>query len=366
MNTLPLEQYVDAVVGSEVPSSWPPAALEAQAVAARSFTLASLGPATAARAFDVYSDTRSQVYGGIVSETPAANAAVSATAHQAVVYGGNVAQTLFSSSSGGETVSAAEVTGSPVPYLRSVPDPYDALSPYHDWGPVAIDAAAAAKALHLAGPLIDLTPTPGPSGHNATVTAVGPTTRTTLTGTDVRLALGLRSTWFQVGWLTLVPSPSPVVYGRQGTLDGIARGLAGVTLQAKTPRRCLASGRGGRPRPVGRLLGHRLAPGADVVPARRRHEPCEPGASRGRAARARRDPRRRLHRNREPGGRRCLRPASASRRHGLEERRAGRGRSRRRVHDSRRAGGGHVPCAVRPGSRFRPGVLAGRARLTLT
>ena len=116
-----------------------------------------------------------------------------------------------------------------------MPDPYDALSPYHDWGPVAIDAAAAAKALHLAGPLIDLTPTPGPSGHNATVTAVGPTTRTTLTGTDVRLALGLRSTWFQVGWLTLVPPPSPVVYGRQGTLDGIARGLAGVTLQAKTP-----------------------------------------------------------------------------------------------------------------------------------
>ncbi len=152
-----------------------------------------------------------------------------------MVYGGNVAQTLFSSSSGGETVSAAEVTGSPVPYLRSVPDPYDALSPYHDWGPVAIDAAAAAKALHLAGPLIDLMPTPGPSGHNATVTAVGPTTRTTLTGTDVRLALGLRSTWFQVGWLTLVPPPAPVVYGRQGTLDGIARGLAGVTLEAKTP-----------------------------------------------------------------------------------------------------------------------------------
>ena len=243
--------------GSEVPSSWPPAALEAQAVAARSFTLASLGPATAARAFDVYSDTRSQVYGGIVEprrrpRTPPYRRRRTRSSSTAA----RSRTTLFSSSSGGRdrlggrgdrlagSVSASRCR------IRTTRSPRTTTGARS-----LIDAAAAAKALHLAGPLIDLTPTPGPSGHDATVTAVGPTTRTTLTGTDVRLALGLRSTWFQVGWLTLVPPPAPVVYGRQGTLDGIARGLAGVTLEAKTPTS--VPGSGSRPSPPTRRASSR-------------------------------------------------------------------------------------------------------------
>ena len=65
---------------------------------------------------------------------------------------GKVRTTFFSSSSGGRTVSAAEATGTPVPYLVSVADPYDTVSPNHDWGPALRRARAVAKALGLSRP----------------------------------------------------------------------------------------------------------------------------------------------------------------------------------------------------------------------
>ena len=106
-----------------------------------------------------------------------------------------MATTYFSSSSGGRTVSAAEGTGKAVPYLLSVPDPYDTLSPYHDWGPVLVDAKAAARAFGLGVPLSGFETSAGPSGRIATVTALGPMTQVTLSGSAVRDAFGLRSTW---------------------------------------------------------------------------------------------------------------------------------------------------------------------------
>ena len=67
---------------AEMPANWPPAALEAQAVAARSYALAQLARRDAH--FDLYADRRSQVYGGIAAETPATTAAVAATQGQVV------------------------------------------------------------------------------------------------------------------------------------------------------------------------------------------------------------------------------------------------------------------------------------------
>ena len=77
MLDVPLEQYVRGVVAAEMPSSWPAAALQAQAIASRTYALTS--DAGGSR-FDVYSDTRSQMYEGAAAETPQSNAAVSATA----------------------------------------------------------------------------------------------------------------------------------------------------------------------------------------------------------------------------------------------------------------------------------------------
>ena len=68
VNLLPLDRYLRGVVPWEVPKGWHEATYEAQAVAARSYTLATLKPG---EDFDLYSDTRSQMYGGVSAERPA-------------------------------------------------------------------------------------------------------------------------------------------------------------------------------------------------------------------------------------------------------------------------------------------------------
>jgi stage II sporulation protein D len=229
-----LESYLKGVVAAEMPPGWPLQALEAQAVAARSFALASLTPASAAAPFDLYSDSRSQVYAGIAGETPQTNRAVTATAGKVVLYDGQVALAYFSSSSGGRTESQLDANGLPVPYLKSVPDPYDTLSPYHDWGPVLVPAAKAAKELGVQGRLLDLMTSTGPTGRVATATAVGSGGEVPLLGTDVRDDLGLRSTWFTVGWLELDPPSGPVADGGSASVQGVVRGLSGVALEART------------------------------------------------------------------------------------------------------------------------------------
>jgi stage II sporulation protein D len=233
VNSVGVEQYVDGVVPSEVPSTWPAEALKAQAVAARSYALANLTTVVTASNFDLYSDTRSQVYGGIAAETTATNAAVAATARQVVLYDGKVATTYFSSSSGGRTVSAEEAWGKPVPYLVSVPDPYDTYSPNHDWGPVLFDAAEVAKLLGVAG-LSGMTTTAGPSQHVADVTASGSGAPVTLRGSALQADLGLRSTWFSVGMLALTPPAAPLSFGGTAVLSGTVRGVSDVTLEGRS------------------------------------------------------------------------------------------------------------------------------------
>jgi stage II sporulation protein D len=131
VNALALEQYVKGVIPNESPPSWPQAELRAQAVESRSFALTA---GVGGNGFDLYSDTRSQVYGGLSTETPSTNAAAEATRGQVVLYGGKVAETFFSACSGGHTESVQNVFfGPPVPYLVGVPDPYDYYCPLHDW-----------------------------------------------------------------------------------------------------------------------------------------------------------------------------------------------------------------------------------------
>jgi stage II sporulation protein D len=231
VDTVGLEQYLKAVVPSEMPSKWPGAALEAQAVAARSYALANL---TKGRGYDLYGDARSQVYGGIPAESDAASAAVDATKGQVVLYNGRIANTLFFSTSGGRTISALEATGVDVPYLASVADPYDTLSPYHDWGPVLYDAKVVAKQLKLSGSIASISVATGVSGRvKSLVASSGDDTQVTLTGNQVRNALGLRSTWFAPALLQLSPAARTVVYGGALSLRGLVHGATGLSLEAK-------------------------------------------------------------------------------------------------------------------------------------
>ena len=131
IDALPLEQYVKGVVPNESPPSWPREELRTQAVESRSFAVTG---DVGGNGFDLYDDTRSQVYGDLSTETAATDAAVDDTRGEVVTYGGEVAETFFSACSGGHTESVQNVFfGPPVPYLVGVPDPYDYLCPLHSW-----------------------------------------------------------------------------------------------------------------------------------------------------------------------------------------------------------------------------------------
>jgi SpoIID/LytB domain protein len=146
INELPMESYLRGVVPSEVPAGWPAETLKAQSIAARSYSAVRLHPDKGT--FDVYDDTRSQVYLGKSVEKAATDAAIAATAQVVIrTPGGKIASALFHSTGGGATehnenafVSATgEQIAGPYSYLRGSLDrrldgtPYDSAGPYSKW-----------------------------------------------------------------------------------------------------------------------------------------------------------------------------------------------------------------------------------------
>jgi SpoIID/LytB domain protein len=192
---VPLERYVRGVVSAEMPSSWPPAALEAQAVASRTYALTAHSGGSR---FDVYSDTRSQVYRGVAAETAQTNAAVTATAGQIVTYRGEPAITYFSASSGGTTENAENVFlgSAPEPWLQGVPDPLDS-GPSHDWTLTMSFAAAAARLKGLVKGTfrgIEVLKR-GVSPRIVAAEVLGTGGPTPVSGPEVASRLGLESSW---------------------------------------------------------------------------------------------------------------------------------------------------------------------------
>jgi SpoIID/LytB domain protein len=192
---VPLEAYVRGVVAAEMDPSWPAAALEAQAIASRTYALtAHAGEGR----FDVYADTRSQVYRGKAGETAQSNLAVKATAGQVVTYAGRPAATYFFASSGGmtESVQGAFPGAAPEPWLRAVPDPFD-TGPLHSWSK-SLSFAAAAHELHglVRGSFRGIEVlTRGASPRIVSAAVLGSKGATTITGQELAARLGLYDTW---------------------------------------------------------------------------------------------------------------------------------------------------------------------------
>lgn len=190
---VPIEAYVRGVVAAEMPSSWPAAALEAQAIASRTFALTDDAGGTR---FNVYSDTRSQVYLGKAGETPQSNAAVKATAGKVVTYGGAPAITFFFASSGGQTESVQNVFGTPEPWLVSVSDPYDG-GPLHHWT-ASVSFAKAGRQLsgYVKGSFEGIEVRErGLSPRVLSAYVLGSKGNTEVSGADLEERLGLYSTW---------------------------------------------------------------------------------------------------------------------------------------------------------------------------
>jgi len=211
VNVVDLESYLQGVVPREMPSRWgdrAPAALRAQAIAARSYAVATL---KSRGDFDLYPDERSQVYGGVRAEDPRTTAAVRATGGQVLTYAGKIITAFFFSSSGGRTEDVRNVFTSygPAPYLVSVPDPFDILSPNHQWtNPPSYSGAQLGRLLGLGGTVKTFTVEQRGSSPRVMRALVVTTSgrRVEMSGTQVRRALTLRDTWFSVVRRPLTPA----------------------------------------------------------------------------------------------------------------------------------------------------------------
>ena len=202
INDLDMEEYLYGVVRSEMDPRWPPEALRAQAIAARSLALYSIGR-FAADGYDVRPTTDSQVYGGVAAEDPRTTSAVEATRALIMLYEGRPVFAAYHTDSGGTTENSEFVWGSVTPYLRGVADPYSRDAPNHEWT-FRLDLAAIEARVTRAGrPIgglqrLEVTST-SPSGRVMTLRLSGSGGIVEIRGTDFRTAIGvgvLRSTLF--------------------------------------------------------------------------------------------------------------------------------------------------------------------------
>jgi stage II sporulation protein D len=201
-----LESYLRGVVPLESPTSWPLAALQAQAVAARSYTTYKLDHVAAGAAYDICDTTACQVYGGDNAFNPRADQAVSTTAGTVRTYAGRAILAEFSASNGGWTTSGN------VPYLPAKADPYDGAVPNasHSWS-ATLPAAALEKAYPTLGRLtsVQVLTRDGRGdwgGRVLTVRLSGTRGTKVVPGRDVYVAAawptnrtGLRSSWWTLG-----------------------------------------------------------------------------------------------------------------------------------------------------------------------
>ncbi len=190
VNYVGLEKYLASVVGSEMPKSWPEAALQAQAVAARTYALRKQRNAGS---YDIKSTAESQVYLGIESETLSTNNAVKNTRSLVLAYQGKLINAVFHSSSGGLTERSGYVWSKQLPYLVSVSD-YDQISPTYLWDKKFRPNELKASFPEIGGvrniELLGISPT----GRILRAKVNGPRGAFFVTGKELRRRLDLKST----------------------------------------------------------------------------------------------------------------------------------------------------------------------------
>lgn len=220
VNALGLDDYVRGVIAVEMPSSWPAQALEAQAVAARTYAITT---SVAGNGYTLYPDTRSQMYGGVGAETAATDAAVAATSGQIVTYNGSAVTTYFFSSSGGHTENVENVWAgaAAAPWLRGVSDPYDSAggqNPYYRWTDTLSVSAAARKLRGLVrGSLIGVRVVRhGASPRILQADVVGSAGTVQVDGYQLQSAFGLLSTYASFTTITSLSGRGSLHQSRKG------------------------------------------------------------------------------------------------------------------------------------------------------
>jgi len=202
-NHVDVEDYLRGM--AEVPGSWPAAAVQAQAVAARTYALRAM-----AGGGEICDTESCQVYAGVEREHPGQDAAVAATRGWVLTHGGRLAAAFYSASAGGYSATVREGFGSAsdLPYLQARPEPTDDIRPW------ALDVSLRDVAARLGYPgtitavRVDAT---GPSGRPLAMTIVGDAGERPVDPQVFRRRLGLRSTLFSVrtGVAGEAPPPPP-------------------------------------------------------------------------------------------------------------------------------------------------------------
>ena len=195
VNTLTMENYLRGVVPSEMPTEWAKAAVQAQAVAARSYA-ARFQQSPQQSIYDLCDTISCQMYTGQDGETADGTAAVQASANRVLKSGSSIALTLFSSSNGGYSADGG------TPYLVAKADPYDGRMKNQKWS-VWFSSAAVAQRYPSIGTLrsIQVTARDGAGawgGRADTVVIAGSSGSVTVTGAAFRTAFGLRERLFAV------------------------------------------------------------------------------------------------------------------------------------------------------------------------
>ena len=202
INILPLETYLSAVLGGEMPSGFPAEALKAQAVAARSYALMrKIDARDQGRAWHVGATVLSQVYAGLAREDPRTASAVAATRGEVLALGVTPVEAYFHAACGGRTESGAAALGRTLDYLQPVSCPCAGHSPYSHWR-VELSAGELGKALGFgaARSAAVLSRTATGRASRVRIDSVKGGTRT-LAASQLRAAVGyqkLPSTWFEV------------------------------------------------------------------------------------------------------------------------------------------------------------------------
>lgn len=207
-NTLRLhDEYLWGL--GEVPSSWPAAALEAQAIAARTYALGKLSRIRVECDCNIYSTTVDQNFVGYAKEIEpiygikwkeAVNRTfVDADNALTVTLNNRPISAFYFSSSGGTTQNVREVWGNPIPYLEGVPDPWS-LDPqinrrYALWSRF-VSQQTMAQAFALPNVVFYTVNARTSTGSVASITGISSLgTTATLTGEVFRSRVKLPSTW---------------------------------------------------------------------------------------------------------------------------------------------------------------------------
>lgn len=233
--SVPMQKYLYGL--GEVPFSWPQASLRSQVVAARTYAfekISRLGQHREPCDCAVYDSTLDQVYSGDSKREPSGpywddwTTAVDATKGRVILYAGTPIQALYSSSSGGHTEHNENVWGgTPLPYLRGVPDKADnnPANPNHNWkvemrfrafqsklnsayGVGQVDRFRLVKPFGVSGRVTVVKP-----DNTGGVRIVGSNKTVRVSGWSIRSALALKDSLFRIAITTTTTTASQQMKG---------------------------------------------------------------------------------------------------------------------------------------------------------